>query len=482
MNRPMVAMMLVAITVAAAVGVAEAVPPPAGAAAPAAGGRVPVVAAELACPQAGLAAPLGRTTLVASALGPAALPAAPGSLRLAAVPASPRLSSVPLPTPAVGRLAAADVSAPAGHGVALRAAGAPAAGLAAAQLTLVPGGPYRGLAAAACVAPATSWWFVGPSGALDTFDELVVTNVDPVPAVVDVTVLGTGGPLADPAAQGVSVPAGGRLAVPLAQLAPGVAATALHVVATSGRVAAAVLDARAAAGTPQGLDWIPASTPPAGSVVVPGLTPAAAERTLVLANPAAQATTVAVHVLTAGGSFVPAGLQRLSVPAGTVRTVELSQLAAAGVLAVRLSSSGAVLAAVRLTTGVPGATTELAWSAGTAALGGPVALAVPAFGRGAQASLALAAAGGAATVRVVGPTGARVVPVPADGTAELELPAGTAATLAVLPGSGPVTAALVFAGRPAGPARLLSVLPVTAALRTLRVPPVRPDLGVAQGG
>ena len=73
-----------------------------------------------------------------------------------------------------------------------------------------------------CSSPRASWWFTGAGAAIDHESTLVLSNVDAGQSVVDVRVLSPEGEadVAESGGQGVKVPAGGQVALPLANLTP----------------------------------------------------------------------------------------------------------------------------------------------------------------------------------------------------------------------------------------------------------------------
>lgn len=105
----------------------------------------------------------------------------------------------------------------------------------------------KGLASENCGSPDTDFWFVGLGTDGDPFPMLNLVNVDGTAASVTVTVYTAGGPLGQTQAQalqGITVPANSQQSELVNTLdtqnlgAP----YAIHVVASAGRVAAAVLD------------------------------------------------------------------------------------------------------------------------------------------------------------------------------------------------------------------------------------------------
>ena len=195
-------------------------------------------------------------------------------------------------------------------------------------------------------APARQWWFVGAGSSAERESTLLLANVDPGPAVVDVVVSGTAGRLDTTGTDGVRIPAGGQAALPLSGLAAGAGEVAIDVEATEGRVVAAVADDWSgfeAAGS----DWVPASPPPARSLLVPGVLDPEPGSRLVVANPGEAATPVDVSLLDDTGTFVPTGSPRLVVPAGGVVSVRLPDVGTGAALLVEAAVPVTATARVR---------------------------------------------------------------------------------------------------------------------------------------
>lgn len=144
-----------------------------------------------------------------------------------------------------GSLAALDISNP----IIARASGADAAGLTLTE-TLQPGSSTgdKGLASENCGAPDTDFWFAGLGDDASPSALLNLVNVDGTAASVTITMYTKAGPLAQAQAQsieGLTIPADSQeqelIGSSLDTQKLG-APYAIHVVVSSGRVAAAVLD------------------------------------------------------------------------------------------------------------------------------------------------------------------------------------------------------------------------------------------------
>ncbi|MGZ4490212.1 MAG: DUF5719 family protein [Nocardioidaceae bacterium] len=292
--------------------------------------------ARLACPQQGAAR--GATSQYLTGSVPAAGVGSGGRVRAGAVgsPGSPvqlnRGSMVQLPKSVSGPQISAD--------------GDIAAGLFGYR---VDSGTTQ--AVAPCAAPRASWWFTGPAATLDHSSTLVMTNVDPGPAVVDLKVLGPHGPVSTVGTRGITIAPGSRKTVPLAGVAPQTGDAAVEVHASRGRVVAAMSDSFAPrAGANPGAEWLPDQTLPSRVVRLAGLPAKADQRTLLVSNPSSLEAIVGVQVQGANGGFTPAGLDAIQVAPGTVQSVDVTKAVGNEATAVRLHSQVPVTASVRSTT------------------------------------------------------------------------------------------------------------------------------------
>lgn len=445
-----------------------------GPAATAGTGRVPsapVVGALAVCPDLRQQGPLVTTRLAAGV--PPSAPDGPGTL--VAEQLSGR-SPTPVPVDGPGDVLVDLAGRPAGDAAVLRATGAPAAGLEVSQVTRA-GGAERGLASLRCEPPRTSAWFVGGSTAVGAKAGLVLVNVDDVPALVDVTVFTRDGVAERRPGRGIAVPARGRTVVPLDRLAPGEPLVTAHVDAQRGRVVAALRQVRADGRLARGVDWVPQAAPPARELVVAALPSGPGVRALVLTNPGEDDTTASVELTTTDGQFVPTGLERVAVPAGTTVRTDLSGLLATTPASVRVVSADApLLAGGVVEDGAPGAVGDVAFAAATTTpLRGPALLPDVALSPGTDTVLLLSAVRGDAFVEVTPvrlpglppPPRPRRIEVPGGRTAVLSLasllPAGASGRFAVQVAAGEGSsavhaAAYVRADGSAGPLSTLTTL------------------------
>lgn len=323
------------------------------------------------------------------------------------------------------------------------------------------------IAGTPCPSPRGSWWFVGAGAGLDHVSDLVVANLDPGPAVLDVRVLGPDGPVETLGTRDIPLPPGEVVTLPLADVAPLTDELAVAVGTSRGRVVAAVLDRFTTPSGGSGLDWLPGTDRPARSLVLAGLPARAAARTLVVANPADRQARVEVEVAGAGGSFVPAGLDELSVAPGSVETLDLSDAVPRGEpAAVRVRSTVPLLATVRSVG--PG---DIGYAGPVGALDAPAAAPVL---PGASSSVLLTAGEERAAADVVAHgsdgqvTGRQRVRVGARATAGWQ-PAAGSAYVVVVPVTGSVRGAVVHTG--AGGLTQVPLTPLPLTVPTPRVVP-----------
>lgn len=412
--------------------------------APPASGRVPVTSAVLGCPQLTAVPPrLTSSFTLGSAAGDlggtGAVTGAPGS------------------SPARGETA--EVAADSEEGLAVTAEGELAQGLFGWR---ADSGPGR-VAVVPCGAPRASWWFPGAGATVDHTSVLTLANLDQTPAVVDIRALSIDGPLDAGAAggTGLTLAPGERTELPLADLLPSTDEVTLQVEADRGRVVAAVLDT-VTEPDGVGVEWLPSLEEPARDLRLAGVPGRAVSRTLLVSNPTERATLVRIEIAGSSGRLVPAGVEEVSVEAGSIATVDLTDAVRGEPYAVRLRSQRPVVATLRSLTAGP----EVGYAAPVTVLDG--AGVVPVVG---ATQLQLAAGGQItrATARAVSASGEEV------GSFRFSLGASSSATwrvprraayVVVEPTQGRAYGAAVYAGRSGHPVVELSV--------DVRVPSVRP--------
>jgi hypothetical protein len=277
-----------------------------------------------------------------------------------------------------------------------------APGFAAMETTRAPSGDLRGLAGTSCVAAGTDFWFVGSGAEVGQRGRLYLTNPESAPAQVDVTLYGPAGEIDAPSGRGVSVAARGQEVLLLDAVAPAIPRFGVHVQVRQGRIAAALRDQQIRGLDPLGVDWVPAAAAPSRRVVLAGVPTGPGERHLQVLAPGTADAIVRVRLLAADGAFVPAGLDVVEVPAGTVHDVDLAPHARGEAVAVELTADAPITAGLLARVGTGREQPELAYGAANSPLtqARPGVLALAVTGGSAGAQLLLAAPRGTATVQV----------------------------------------------------------------------------------
>jgi hypothetical protein len=253
-------------------------------------------------------------------------------------------------------------------------AGSLAPGLVADQLGRDSGGKGRGLASTACAPAASEFWFVGGGAVAGRTTRIVLVNPDDTSAVADVLIHGPDGMIDAPAGRGLVIKGQDRLVLRLDVLAPGVAATAVHVLVRTGRVGAAVDDEQQAGLAAVGTDWIPPAAAPATKVYVPGIVGGEGARVLSVMAPGADDAIVNVRIITADGTFAPADRARIQVPADSVVTLDMSSVLEKQPSSIELTSDVPVVAGMREFFGGKNVQDETAYTAGSQPYDGPAAV------------------------------------------------------------------------------------------------------------
>lgn len=370
-------------------------------------------------------------------------------------------------------------------GYAVRATGPLAPGLVAEQSVLAQGPDLRGLADASCAEPGREHWFVGASGEVGRRARLILSNPSDSPAVADVRVWDEAGPVDAPGSDDLGVPARGQRVVLLDALAPESARLGLHVSVAEGRLAAAVEVREIAGLDPQGMSAVPAAAAPAESTVVPGV-PGRGQRVLRILAPGSSDAIVSLRLLGPEGPFSPADQDVVTVPAGSVSEVPLTEAAGDGPVAVEVDSDVPVTAAVRLVDAPEEGLPDVAYTSATPALEGPAASVLGRSGGDLATSLLLSAVGDdSATAQVVTLTddgteaATQSVDVAAGSTVAVPLAAPEGServTVVVIPGrEGTLAAARVVTGSD-GDGALVDVVPLVAPRVTVSVPEVAGEL------
>jgi hypothetical protein len=244
-----------------------------------------------------------------------------------------------------------------------------APGLVADQWGRDPGGAGRGLASTACAPAASEFWFVGGGAIAGRQTRIVLVNPDETSAVVDILIRGPQGLIDAPAGRGLVVKGRDRLVLRLDVLAPGVSATAVQVLARTGRVGAAVDDVQRTGLANIGTDWIPQAAAPATKVYVPGVINGPGARVLSVVAPGENNAHVKIRIVDADGTYTPTDRSELDVPAGGVVTIDMSPVLKKRPATLELTSTEPIAAGMRMFFG-----NETAFSAGAQPFSGPAAV------------------------------------------------------------------------------------------------------------
>jgi hypothetical protein len=248
-------------------------------------------------------------------------------------------------------------------------AGGLAPGLVADQWGRDPGGQGRGMASTACAPASSESWFVGGGAIAGRQTRIVLVNPDETAAVVDVIIRGPEGVIDAPAGRGLVVKGQDRLVLRLDVLAPGVSATAVQVLARTGRVGASVDDEQRSGLANIGTDWVPQAALPSRRVYVPGIVNGAGARVLSVSAPGADDAIVDVRVISADGTYAPAERARIEVPADSVVALDMAPILDKRPATLELTSDVPIVAGMRMFFG-----NETAFTAGALPFDGPAAV------------------------------------------------------------------------------------------------------------
>lgn len=221
-----------------------------------------------------------------------------------------------------------------------------------------------GFAASPCRPPLTESWLVGGATTTGSADIVIISNPGEVPATVELTVFGTGGPVVPPGGDLV-VAAGTQQALSLAGLALGQDSPVIRVSATGAPVTALLQTSLTRTLLPGGVDQVGAIEKPENDLVIPGVAVAPA------GGPATDAATV-LRVLapsadtTAHVTVTPTGVAQpvsapidLSLTAGMPLDLDLGGLDARE-YTVSVQADAPLVGAVWQTTGF-GVGADFAW-------------------------------------------------------------------------------------------------------------------------
>lgn len=321
-----------------------------------------------------------------------------------------------------------------------------------------------------CAEPRARWWFTGAGASTDHSSDVVLANLDPGPAVLDLVVHGPAGEVEGVGTRGLTLAPGEVRRLPLVESVTPAEELAIEVRTSRGRVVAAVEDrwsARTAAA--EGREWVPAQTEPSRRVVLAPVSQRADRRTLVVANPTGREALAEIEVSGETGSFAPTGTETLRVPPGSVVTTDLTQAVGRDASAVRLRSAVPLTATLRSVRGG-----DVSYAGAVEPLTGPAVSLLP---DDVEAAVQLTSPGGAASValRAYTTDGSELdrarLRIDAGATAAWS-PPGRAAYVVVEPGKGSVLGGTVLTSGSGVTQAILRPVPVEvsrpAVLATVR--------------
>ena len=366
---PPVAIAVVAVV--AVTGIATLVRQPAPVPAEGASSVEPISSAVLLCPEPGAGDDLGVRVTAAVIPGQYGQADGNGRAGLETLPGKEQASSKITVPGGQAQIEAFGTRLPA-----IRAFGEGrlAPGLVADQWGRDPRGSGRGMASTACAPAGSDFWFVGGGAIAGRQTRVILVNPDETSAVVDVLVHGPDGLIDAPAGRGLVVKGQDRLVLRLDVLAPGVSATAVHVLARTGRIGASVDDAQSSGLSVIGTDWIPQAAAPAKKVYVPGVVNGPGARVLSIAAPGTDDAIVHIRVMTAEGTYAPVARSEVTVPADGVVTIDMSPVTSKQPATLELTSDVPIVAGMRQFYGAKNVNNETSFSAGAQPFTGPAAV------------------------------------------------------------------------------------------------------------
>ena len=217
---------------------------------------------------------------------------------------------------------------------------------------------------AVCTGPEASQWFVGGTADITTRGRLIIINSGLSDAVVDVQGFTENGkqPL-----RTITVVSKNYQVIPTDSLAPGDKYLTVHVAPRSGRINAFMIDEQGAGLKSLGGDLVNSVSNASKLVMIPAIPHQIKDRspalphTLRVLTPGDVDASVTAEVMSSDGVFVPVGLTSRTVSAGIVTEFQFTPKISSTVLAVRITSTEPVVAAVKSTVTVAGRK-DFVWS------------------------------------------------------------------------------------------------------------------------
>ena len=223
---------------------------------------------------------------------------------------------------------------------------------------------------ALCNGPATSQWFVGGTADITTKGRLVIVNSGLSDAVIDVQSFTENGtqPL-----RTITVVSKNYLVIPVDSLTPGDKNLTVHVAPRSGRVNAFMIDEQGKGLRSLGGDLVNFASGASKTLMIPAIpnqivkNSKALPHILRVLTPGDVDASVTAEVLSADGVFVPVGLTSRTISAGTVSEFQLTPKITSSIMAIRITSTEPVVAAVKSTVTFSGRK-DFVWSTSAPAL------------------------------------------------------------------------------------------------------------------
>ncbi len=288
--------------------------------------QVPIQQRELVCPD--LSTP-GASVVEVSSAG-----AGGGSL----------LAGVDQMTDLPGKGGLATVKDQAGSGVRVAAGGAAAAGL----LAIRHDTTSDTSASVDCVSPGASWWFAGGGASVAHRSFLLLRNLDPGDAALQLRVFTAQGEIEPVVDAQVVVPGSSQRRIDLSLLTSFKQELTISVVAERGLVAASMHDSISAEGASvAGQSWLGGLMSPERTLVFGVDRGGDKLDELVITNPSGQSANVGIEVASDNGWFAPQEVTSFALGAGQVTSVDLAGVLDGGVNAVRVVSTRPVVGILR---------------------------------------------------------------------------------------------------------------------------------------
>lgn len=215
----------------------------------------------------------------------------------------------------------------------------------------VVGSAASGLSLTPCLQARSTHYFTGVMSNANVKSQLLLTNLDSSEANVNVTIFGKDGQMPAPGSRGIVVKGRSQTLVALGPLFDSADPATLQVVTSSGRVAAVVRTHVFDGITSLGTDWMNGRDEPATSMVIPGIGSGDGDRQLIIGNTGDRTSEVTVEVLGKEGPYSPIGVEKVDVPSGSTRAFALQDATKGAAVALRVTSSRPVTAAVRAKSG-----------------------------------------------------------------------------------------------------------------------------------